>query len=120
MPCAPQLRYDTVKPGNVQGRNRMGVVEGSCGSVFGESSFYRETWGARRGCRHVAKRNSVARSQSSDTGPIASCGYCCPFCSNGGRYPASPVGTRPAGSVFGDNSFYRETWGTRREGSPCG
>ena len=25
-----------------------------------------------------------------------------------------PVGTWPAGSVLGENSFYRETWGTRR------
>ena len=24
-----------------------------------------------------------------------------------------PVGTGPAGSVFGVNSLYRETWGTR-------
>ena len=33
-----------------------------------------------------------------------------------------PVGTGPAGSVFGENSFYRETRGTRRGGggSPCG
>ena len=28
----------------------------------------------------------------------------------------SPVGTGLAGSVFGDNSFYRETLGTRRGG----
>ena len=26
------------------------------------------------------------------------------------------MGTVPAGSVFGENSFYRETWGTRRGG----
>ena len=26
-----QLRYVTVEPGKVQGRDRMGVVEGSCG-----------------------------------------------------------------------------------------
>ena len=30
-----------------------------------------------------------------------------------------PVGTRPVGSVFGKNSFYRETWSTRRGWSPC-
>ena len=29
-----------------------------------------------------------------------------------------PVGIGPAGSVYGDNSSYRETRGTR--GSPCG
>ena len=27
-----------------------------------------------------------------------------------------PVGTVPAESVFGENSFYRKTWGTRRGG----
>ena len=31
---------------------------GPAGSVFGENSFYRETWGTRRGGRHMAKRNS--------------------------------------------------------------
>ena len=31
-----------------------------------------------------------------------------------------PVGTGPGGSVFGENSFYRETRGRRRGGSPCG
>ena len=29
-------------------------------------------------------------------------------------------GTGPAGSVFGENSLYRETRGTRLGGSPCG
>ena len=28
------------------------------------------------------------------------------------------MGIEPAGSVFGENSFYRETWDTRRWGSP--
>ena len=31
---------------------------GHAGSVFGENSFYRETWGTRHGGRHVAKRSS--------------------------------------------------------------
>ena len=31
-----------------------------------------------------------------------------------------PVGTGPAGSVFGENSFYRETRGSRRGRSPYG
>ena len=31
-----------------------------------------------------------------------------------------PVGTGPGVSVFGENSFYRETRGRRRGGSPCG
>ena len=30
-----------------------------------------------------------------------------------------PVGTGPAVSVFGDNSFYRQSWG-RRAGGPWG
>ena len=34
------------------------------------------------------------------------------------------VGTGPRGSVFGEKSFYRKTWSTRRGGggwgSPCG
>ena len=34
---------------------------GPAGSVFGENSFYRETWGTRRGGRHVAKRSSDPR-----------------------------------------------------------
>ena len=29
------------------------------------------------------------------------------------------MGTGPAGTVFGENSFYRETRGTRLGGSPC-
>ena len=32
----------------------------------------------------------------------------------------SPVDTGPAASVFGKNSFYRETRGTRLGVSPCG
>ena len=35
---------------------------GPAGSVFGENSFYRETWGTRRGVRHVAKRSSDPRA----------------------------------------------------------
>ena len=33
------------------------VVTGPAGSVFGENSFYRETWGTSQGGRHVAKRS---------------------------------------------------------------
>ena len=39
------------------------------------------------------------RSQSSDMGPSASCGYCCPLCPTGEG--------RGWGSVFGEHSFYR-------------
>ena len=66
--CAgcPQQGYATGEPGKVQGPDRLGVVEGSCryrarGSTFGEKSFYRETWGTRRGDRQVAKRSSDPR-----------------------------------------------------------
>ena len=50
--CAgcPQRRYATGEPGQVQGRDREGIVEGSCGYrtrgvSFKGSSFYRESWG---------------------------------------------------------------------------
>ena len=50
--CAgcPKQRYIPGEPGNVQGRDRVGIVEGSCGYRargvrFGENSFYRETQG---------------------------------------------------------------------------
>ena len=54
--CAgcPQQRYTTGEPGKVQGRDRVGILEGPVGSVFGENSFYRETRGARREGHHVA------------------------------------------------------------------
>ena len=67
------------------------------GSVFGENSFYRETRGTRRGCRHVAKRSSDPQV----------------------AYPEVNIQVRdlvrvvdivvpfaPRGSVFGKNSFY--------------
>ena len=31
-----------------------------------------------------------------------------------------PVGIEFVGSVFGETSFYRENWGTKQGGSPCG
>ena len=38
------LNFATGEPGRVQGRDRAGIVEGSCGyrAVFGGNSFYRE------------------------------------------------------------------------------
>ena len=54
--CAgcPQQRYATGKPGKVQGREHVGIVEGSCGYrargvSIRENSFYRETRGTRLG-----------------------------------------------------------------------
>ena len=50
--CAgcPQQRCTTEESGKFQERDRVGIIERSCGyrtcgSVFGENSFYRETWG---------------------------------------------------------------------------
>ena len=49
----PQQRYATVKPGKVQGRDREGIVEGSCGfltrgvSVRGKFSLSKKL-GTRR------------------------------------------------------------------------
>ena len=34
VPGAPQQRYDTGEPGKVQVRDRMGIVEGSCGYFY--------------------------------------------------------------------------------------
>ena len=55
----------------------------------------------------AAVRHGRAR-QTSESGP---CGDC--------RRVVLSVVTGPAGSVFGENSFYREIWGTGRGGSPC-
>ena len=48
----PQQRHATEEPGKVQGRDRVGIVEGPCvylarGSVFGEISSYGETRSTR-------------------------------------------------------------------------
>ena len=53
MPDAPNSGTSRESQAN-QGRDRVGIVEGTVsygpvGSVFGENSFYRETWGTRRG-----------------------------------------------------------------------
>ena len=53
---APQQRLATGEPGKVQGRDREGIEEGSCGyrpvgSIFGENSFY---LGTRKGDEGVA------------------------------------------------------------------
>ena len=52
--CAgcPQQRYATGEPGKVQGRDRVGIVEVSCGyrgQYSGKKLCYRETRGARLG-----------------------------------------------------------------------
>ena len=50
----PQQRYATGEPGKVQGRDRVGIVEGPVGtapvgSEFRQNMFYPETCGERRG-----------------------------------------------------------------------
>ena len=82
-------------------------------------SFYRGTWGRRRGVRHVAKHSSkwppgsLPRSQSSGTGPSASCGYCCPF-AHGGRYPGKSRFMEPQG----ENRHRRSVPGAASIGTP--
>ena len=46
------------RDGTIWGLKKITVDTGPVGSVFGEHSFYRETWGSRRGGRHVANRSS--------------------------------------------------------------
>ena len=100
----PQQRYMPEEPGNVQGRDRVGIVEESCGyrvrgvSIRGKFVLSRnpgyKTSGVAMWLNVVLTPGSLPRSQCSGNGPSASCGYCCPLC---------PAG----GSVFGENSFYR-------------
>ena len=55
------------EPGNVQGRDRVGIVEGSCGyrargvSIRGKFVLSRNPGYKRGGGRHVAKRSSDPR-----------------------------------------------------------
>ena len=90
-PPHSQQRYSTGEPGKFQGRDRVGIVEASCGKLaceasIRENSFYRETWSARRGGRYVVERSSDRTpprhpaavrhwriSQSSGTGPCGDC-----------------------------------------------
>ena len=67
MPGAPQQRYIPGEPGNVQGRDRVGIVEGSCGYrarwvsirgkfVLSRNPGYKTRGGGGGRGRHVAKR----------------------------------------------------------------
>ena len=66
--CAgcPQRRYIPGEPGNIQGRDHVGIVEGSCGyrargvSIRGKFVLSRNPGYKTRG-RHVAKRSSNPR-----------------------------------------------------------
>ena len=96
-----------------QGRDRVGIVEGSCGyrargvSIRGKFVLSRNLGYKMKG-RHVpaAVHHGRAR-QSSWTGRCRDCRRV--------LWVACPMGL-----VFGDNLCYRETWGTRRRGTPRG
>ena len=140
-----QHRYATGEPDKYQGRDRVGIVEESCGyRVLVVSNRGNIVLSRNLGCKTrgvaMAKRSSewpwvaYPRRQSLETGHSASCGYIYPLWPTGAGprgnslppfgtmwgLEKNPVGTGPAGSVFGENSYYRETRGTRRRGSPCG
>ena len=71
----PQQRRATEEPGKVQGRDRVGIVEGSCGYLI----------------RGVSIRGKYL-------GPIgASCGYCCPLCPTGSQYSGKTRFIEPQG-----------------------
>ena len=71
--CAgcPQQRYTTGEPGKVHGRDRVGIIEGSCGyrasgvSIRGLFVLSRDLVNKTRG-RHVAKRNTCIKVQLRD------------------------------------------------------
>ena len=82
---------------------------GPVGSVFGENSIYQETWGTRRGDRHVAKYSSDPRQaypevklQGRDLVRVV--GFVAPFTQMGagtrGKFVlSSPIGEMGPGDV---------------------
>ena len=98
-PCVgcPKQRYIPGKQGKLQGRDRVGIVEGSCGyrargiSIRGKFVLSRNVGYKTRGVAMllnvVVTPAGLPSSQTSGMGPSASCGYCCPLCPTGGRYP---------------------------------
>ena len=87
----------------------MGIVEGSCGNrargvsirgkfVLSRNMGYR-TRGVAMLLNTVLPPASLSRSQTSGTGPSASCGYCCPLCPDGGRYPGKIRFIEPQGEM---------------------
>ena len=163
----PQQRYATGEPGKVQNRDRMGIVEGSCGyrtrGISIRGKFVLSTNPGYK-TKHVAKRNSdprvaypEAKVKVRDLGRVVgSVAAFTPWVSILGedfffratgckraqetcaRCPQQWYATGEPGKVqgrdrvglcrtvlwvlvprcqySGDNSFYRETWGTRRGG----
>ena len=104
MPC-PQQRYATGEPGKVQGRDRMGIVEGSCGyRTRGENSFYRETWVQDDGGRHVDKRSSDPRVAYPEVKVqvrdlVRVVGIAAPLCPTGCRYPVFSSPSEKMGTI---------------------
>ena len=87
----PRKSQAKFRDDTVSGLYKGPVGTGPAGSVFGENSLI-EKPGVQdeRGC-HVTNRSSDTRvayqGQRSGTGPSSSCGYCCPLCPTGCRYP---------------------------------
>ena len=62
------------------------------GSVFGETLLYRETWGTRRGGRHVAERSTDPKQAFPEVKLqgrelVRAVGIVAPFTPTWGRYP---------------------------------
>ena len=102
----------------------MGIVEGSCGNrargvsirgkfVLSRNMGYR-TRGVAMLLNTVLTPASLSRSQTSGTGPSASCGYCCPLCPDGGRYPGKIRFIEPQGG----NGSRRRAPGASSSGTP--
>ena len=111
--CAgcPQQRHATGEPSKVQDRDRVRIVEGSCGywahvvSIRGKFVLSRNL-STRLGGGVTMWLNvvltpprSLPRSQNSGTGPSASCGYCCPLCPRGVGIRGEVVLSSPMGSM---------------------
>ena len=90
----PQQRYVTGKPGKLQGRDRVGILEESCGyrargvSIRGKFVLLRNL---ERGGRHMAKRSSDPRVVYPEVklqvrDPVRDVGIVAPFAPLGGRY----------------------------------
>ena len=152
--CAgcPQQRNATGKPGKLQSRDRVGIVEGSCGYWYsGKIRFIEKSWVQYEGVAmllNVVLTPGKANPQSNfrdgtqcelwvlwtpfphwgrnlwknrffealvGNGPRR----CVPRESQINNFRVGIVeGSWPVGSVFGENSFYRETFRYKTRGSP--
>ena len=92
---------------------------GPWGQYSGKIRFIEKYGVQDEGGRHVAKYSSdppasLPRSQTSGTGPSASCGYCCPLRPDGGRYPGKIRFIEPQGG----NGSRRRAPGASSSGTP--